>query len=87
MAILLTQRDTSDRTRAASPLYAAADATILAGMGVPNFHQSILAVPLRSGGRVTGAIVLSMSGSDRLAPEDVNLIEPGDHCNLLGRPF
>jgi len=46
VAILLTQRDTSDRTRAASPLYAAADATVIdtTGRPIPDVVEEVLAI-------------------------------------------
>jgi cytidylate kinase len=46
VAILMTQRDTSDRTRAASPLYAAPDATVLdtTGRSIPDVVAEVLAI-------------------------------------------
>jgi CMP/dCMP kinase len=46
VATLLTERDRSDRTRAASPLYAAADAVVIdtTGKGVEAVVAEVLAV-------------------------------------------
>jgi cytidylate kinase len=46
VAILLTQRDTSDRTRAASPLYAAPDATVIdtTGRSIPEVVEEVLGI-------------------------------------------
>ncbi len=52
VAILLTQRDTSDRTRAASPLYAAPDATVIdtTGRSIPDVVEEVLRIVRKAKG-------------------------------------
>jgi diguanylate cyclase (GGDEF)-like protein len=43
--------------------------------GTPELDESIIAVPLRYGDRVTGTIVLSKLGLDQFDPDDMRLLE------------